>query len=1024
MDNKGTPNRTVSNTSITLSSPETSPANAAKSSKNKKKREKRKAKKAQARLHGKDYSSSASSSLDNLSGLVKSPQTESDLSEDEDHKEEEHATSAPVLREIQPTPSMENIDIKITKHDETIQISIEEQQLPQQPSDSTSSPDSEEQKEPVLRKSFSLDRPPVIPTSTTGGASTDSTVTSSSSSSSSTTTSSTITSTASTPNATVAKKTKRRTRRLPADPQELQRVLEEEARLLEEEQKLLEMEQLVEEEAKALENEIAHQPHEVAQNTSTTTTSMAPPSSAFRATSPSKQRGENLAGRQRSGAQQEDAAPSRVTFASSVDLDERKKKDKEKDKEKDGKESKEKKGKLSTRLRSLSESHDSVLDLTKEKDSKESKESKESKDSKKSGKRTRSNSSENAEETAKKTIKKDVVAIRQMLASLSRDQLTDMILEYVFDEKDEVKYQRFLKDLAKKSKRSVSNGAAPLTPNEKLNGVLLPLCEGKPFCILIPYKSKMGGESLETEQQSVFFRGKDCSIHMLCSFDDVNWTHWNIHEIIQKNKDISAAGDPVAYFKKTAKGTELTVFVTYRGNDECIHQLRGKSAVPGEISWTHKNLTRAILKKKTDTESKSDAPAATEPEPSKKIQITHADQSARKLTKKATLADINQATKPVAASSSNPEEQEKKRTNIVKEVHQTELHYVEALRAVMKVFVNPLYESRVIPPEKVNRIFGGVERLINYHEHFFKAMTERVNNWSPIQLFGDLFVKEADFLVTYSNYVNNYNGAIETLKKELSENSQFHAFIKKAEQDPLCNMQDVEGFLIQPIQRIPRYRLLLEDLRKHTDPTHPDYEDLNKSVTKIKAITKYINEQKRAVENALIVEKIQATLTGKPVELRGRHFIREGTLEVQLQNSKAKPQQKFFFLFNNLMLMCEEKKKKSKELSQYVVEYIVPFDKILLSNAVENNQVFNLVTDDNKLYITSALTAKDKDAWVKAILDAIESTQEAEAMKKFTQLSKEISESVITKPIKGTVANQDVLSKRKSVALAQVFSET
>ena len=34
----------------------------------------------------------------------------------------------------------------------------------------------------------------------------------------------------------------------------------------------------------------------------------------------------------------------------------------------------------------------------------------------------------------------------------------------------------------------------------------------------------------------------------------------------------------------------------------------------------------------------------------------------------------------------------------------------------------------------------------------------------------------------------------------------------------------LESYLIMPIQRIPRYNLLLEDLVMHTWPEHPDYD--------------------------------------------------------------------------------------------------------------------------------------------------------------------------------------------------------
>lgn len=55
---------------------------------------------------------------------------------------------------------------------------------------------------------------------------------------------------------------------------------------------------------------------------------------------------------------------------------------------------------------------------------------------------------------------------------------------------------------------------------------------------------------------------------------------------------------------------------------------------------------------------------------------------------------------------------------------------------------------------------------------------------------------------------------------------------------------DLSSFLIQPIQRIPRYELLLKDLIKHTWPSHPDYADLQLALLKIKEAAKLLNRAK------------------------------------------------------------------------------------------------------------------------------------------------------------------------------------
>jgi hypothetical protein len=72
-----------------------------------------------------------------------------------------------------------------------------------------------------------------------------------------------------------------------------------------------------------------------------------------------------------------------------------------------------------------------------------------------------------------------------------------------------------------------------------------------------------------------------------------------------------------------------------------------------------------------------------------------------------------------------------------------------------------------------------------------------------------------------------------------------------------ANME-LTSYLIMPIQRIPRYVLLLTDLFKNTPEGHKDFEDLKKALAKMESVAEYVNTKKREAENlmgVLIVSK-------------------------------------------------------------------------------------------------------------------------------------------------------------------------
>jgi hypothetical protein len=77
-------------------------------------------------------------------------------------------------------------------------------------------------------------------------------------------------------------------------------------------------------------------------------------------------------------------------------------------------------------------------------------------------------------------------------------------------------------------------------------------------------------------------------------------------------------------------------------------------------------------------------------------------------------------------------------------------------------------------------------------------------------------------------------------------------------------MNDLESMLIQPVQRLPRYKLLLQELFKNTWDTHPDYADLTRALTKISGVTEYVNNKKKEAESTRKLIEIQHQLIGSP----------------------------------------------------------------------------------------------------------------------------------------------------------------
>jgi len=72
----------------------------------------------------------------------------------------------------------------------------------------------------------------------------------------------------------------------------------------------------------------------------------------------------------------------------------------------------------------------------------------------------------------------------------------------------------------------------------------------------------------------------------------------------------------------------------------------------------------------------------------------------------------------------------------------------------------------------------------------------------------------------------------------------------------------LNALLITPVQRIPRYKMLLEELIKSTPEGHPDKTNLESALKEIESVAWHINEQLREHEEGLLLLNIQNSLQG------------------------------------------------------------------------------------------------------------------------------------------------------------------
>jgi hypothetical protein len=129
-------------------------------------------------------------------------------------------------------------------------------------------------------------------------------------------------------------------------------------------------------------------------------------------------------------------------------------------------------------------------------------------------------------------------------------------------------------------------------------------------------------------------------------------------------------------------------------------------------------------------------------------------------------------------------------------------------------------------------------------------LEERVleQSWHAGQRFCDAFLFILPFLRIYKEYCTNFDAArrrLETLAQahdSSGSGDRWRKFWHSAQQHPDCAGLGLGSFLIQPVQRIPRYILLLRELIKHTWSGHPDVADCRKALREMEDMALMVNE--------------------------------------------------------------------------------------------------------------------------------------------------------------------------------------
>uniref|UniRef100_A0A4W6DYL1 FYVE, RhoGEF and PH domain containing 4b n=1 Tax=Lates calcarifer TaxID=8187 RepID=A0A4W6DYL1_LATCA len=337
------------------------------------------------------------------------------------------------------------------------------------------------------------------------------------------------------------------------------------------------------------------------------------------------------------------------------------------------------------------------------------------------------------------------------------------------------------------------------------------------------------------------------------------------------------------------------------------------------------------------------------------------------------------------------ENTEQKLYKIANELLQTERAYVARLHLLDQVFCSRLTEEAgrgSFPPEVIRNIFSNISSIYSFHSQFLLPDLETcISHWCERPGLGNVLLQHAPFMRMYADYVRNFDQAVELVRTWTERSSAFRNIIQDIQSQEVCGSLTLQHHMLEPVQRVPRYEMLLRDYLKKLPVDSPDYELAHKSLQTISMAATHSNSAIHKAESLKRLLEIYEMVGEEEVVNPTNEFLREGRL-LKLAARNTSAMERHLFLFNNFLLCCTPK--FSLVGQRFTVRCRIGVDGMQVQQTTNEDHPYTFqVSGKERTLELQASSEQDRDEWIKVIEEAIDVFQKKN--ESFKLASKELN---------------------------------
>lgn len=327
-----------------------------------------------------------------------------------------------------------------------------------------------------------------------------------------------------------------------------------------------------------------------------------------------------------------------------------------------------------------------------------------------------------------------------------------------------------------------------------------------------------------------------------------------------------------------------------------------------------------------------------------------------------------------------PDVNKEKAYRLANELLTTERSYVAVLHLIDQVFHFRIdQENRahnMFPQDMVPQMFSNIKSIYKFHHDFLlPQLEERMKNWDKEPRIGDIMKNFAPFLKLYTEYVKNFDNAMNIINALYTKNRKFAALMDEIHRLPECGNLTLTHHMLSPIQRVPRYQLLLCDYLKKLNDYSIDHEDTKRALELVSTAANHSNEAMKKIDKFKQLLELEESISGIcDLVSPTRELLKQGKV-MKISARSGDHQERYLFILSDLVLLCSSRLISNRVISgpAYRLRAKLRVDtlQVLEGDNLETANTF-YIRDTNKNFELYTQTAEEKGSWLNVLLLAMQ----------------------------------------------------